>query len=95
MGTALDDAAMVENHDAVGIHDRRQPVGNDEHRAALHQSVHAGLHQGLRMGINRGGGLIQNHNGGIGHSRPGNGDQLPLTLGQVAAVGGEHGVVDG
>ena len=29
----------------------------------------------------------------IGHRRPGNGQQLPLALGEVGAVAGEHGVV--
>ena len=93
MGAALDDAAMVENHDAIGVHDRAQTVGDHEGGAALHQGVHAVLHQLFRAGVDGGSCLVQNHDGRIGHGRTGNGDQLPLTLGQTGAVAREHGVV--
>jgi len=36
MGAPLDDPALVQHHDAVGIHDGGKAVGNDEDRAALH-----------------------------------------------------------
>ena len=68
-------------------------MGDHEGGASLHQGVHAVLHQLFRAGVDGGGGLVQNHHGGIGHRRPGNGDQLALTLGQAGAVAREHGVV--
>ena len=47
---------------------------------ARHQGVHAILDQFFRPGINGGGGLIQNQHRRIRHSRPGDGQQLPLSL---------------
>ena len=67
-------------------------MGNDKDGAAGHQGVHAPLDDGLSACVNGGGSLIQDHHRGIGHSGPGNGDELPLALGQVGAVAGEHGV---
>ena len=93
MGAPLDDAALIQNHDAVGIADGGQPVGDDENRPALHQRVHAGLDLGLGVGIDGGGGLVQDHHRGIRHRRPGDGDELPLALGEPGAVAGEHGLV--
>ena len=68
-------------------------MGDNEHRALLHQSIHAGLHQSFRMGVDGGSGLVQDHDGGIGHGCAGDGDQLPLPLGKAAAVCRQHGVV--
>ena len=58
-----------------------------------HQGVHAVLHQLLGAGVDGGGGLVQDEHRRVGHGRPGNGQQLPLALGEVGAVAGEHGVV--
>ena len=80
MGSALDDPAMVKNHDRVGILHRRQPVGNYEGRPARHQRVHTSLNDSLRMGVDGAGRLIEDHNRRIGNSRPGNGKKLPLAL---------------
>ena len=59
----------------------------------MHQRIHALLHQLFGTGIDRGGGLIQNHHRRICHRRPGDGNQLPLTLGELGAVAGQMGVV--
>ena len=93
MGAALDDPPLIQHHNAVGIADGAQTVGDDEGSPALHKGVHTLLHQCLSTGIDGGGCLIQDHHRGIGHCRPGNGDELPLTLAQPRAVAGEHGVV--
>ncbi len=58
-----------------------------------HQGVHAVLDQLLGAGVDGGGGLVQDQHRRVGHGRPGDGQQLPLALGQVGAVAGEHGVV--
>ena len=93
MGAPLDDAALVHNHNAVRVADGRQTVGNDKGSTSTHQSVHAVLHQLLGAGIDGRGGLIQDEHRRVGHSGPGNGNELPLALGQVGSVSGEHGVV--
>ena len=51
------------------------------------------MNQGFRTGVDGRGCLIQNHHRGIRHSGTGNGNELPLTLGQIGTVAGEHGVV--
>ena len=68
-------------------------MGNDKGGAPLHDAVHAALHHLLGAGVDARGGLIENECGGIGHGCPGNGQQLALTLREVAAVAGEHGLI--
>ncbi len=53
MGPALDDMPQLQHHDAVGVLDGTQAVGDDEDRAALHEAVHAFLYQALGAGIDR------------------------------------------
>ena len=93
MRAALDDAALLENHDAVGVAHGTQPVGDDEAGAPLHQGVHAALDEHLGAGVNGARGFVENQHRGIGDRRAGDGQQLPLALREVAAVAGEHGVV--
>ena len=93
MGTPLDDAALVHDHDAVCVADGGQTVGDNKSSTSTHEGVHAILHQLLSAGIDGRGGLIQDEHRRVGHSSPGNGNELPLTLGQVGSVPGEHGVV--
>ena len=93
MGTALDDPSVIQNHDAVGIHDGGKPVGNDKHRSSVHQLIHTILHQLFGTGIDGGGCLVQNHHGRICHSRTGNGNQLTLTLRKACAVAGQFRIV--
>ena len=71
VGSPLNNPAVVQDHDAVGVADGGQAVGNDEGGTALHQGVHALLHQGLGAGVNGGGGLVQDEHRGIGHRSPG------------------------
>ena len=89
VGTPLDDAAMVQDHDAVGVHDGAEAVRDDEYGSAMHQGIHTVLDQLLGTGVDGGGGFVQDHDRRIGHSGPGNGDQLPLTLRQAATVVGQ------
>ncbi len=68
-------------------------MSNDKGGTSAHEGVHTVLHQLLGAGINGGSCLIQNEHRRIGHRRPGNGQQLALTLGQVGAVAGQHGII--
>ena len=68
-------------------------MGDDKGGAPGHQGVHAPLDDGLGVGVDGAGGFVHDHDRGIGHRRPGNGQQLALALGQVGAVAGQHGVV--
>ena len=68
-------------------------MGDDKDGAVTHQSVHAFGDQLLRPGVDGGGGLVQHHDGRIGHGGSGNGEQLSLALGQVGAVSRHHGLI--
>ena len=90
---ALDDAAVVHDHDHIGVADGGQAVGDHEDRAAFHEGVHAGLDDLLGAGIDGGSGLVQDHDRGVGHGRAGDGDQLALALGQAGSVALKDGVI--
>ena len=75
MGAALNDAPLLQYHDAVGIANGGQPVSDDEGGAALHQGIHTPLHQGFGAGIDGTGGLIQDEHRRVSHSSPGNGQK--------------------
>ena len=93
MGSALDDAALLEHQDAVRIAHGGKPMRDDEHRAARHQTVHALLHDALGAGVDGAGGFVQNEHGRVRHGRAGDGQQLPLPLGEVCAVTRQQRVV--
>lgn len=54
MAAPLDDPALLQDHDAVGVAHSGQPVGDDEGGPAVHEAVHALLHQHLGAGVNGG-----------------------------------------
>ena len=89
MAAALDDAAVVEDHDDVGVLDGRQAVRDDEHRAALHQLIHAALDDGLGARVDGRCRFIEDHDRRVGDRRAGDGDELALALREVRAVVGE------
>lgn len=83
VGSPLDDAALFQHQDTVGVADRGQPVRNDKGGAPFHQPVHPLLNQGLGARIDRRGSLVQDQHRRIRHRRPRNGEQLALSLAQV------------
>ena len=84
----LDDAASVERHDAVGTLDRRQPVRDDERRAAAHQQVERGLlHlRSLGLGVERRRRLVEDQDRGVLVDGARDRQALALAAGQFAAV---------
>ncbi len=93
MGAPLDDLPLLQYHDGLGISHSGEAVGDDKHRPAGHQAVHALLDKLLGPGVDGAGGLIQNQHRRVGHRCPGDGQQLPLALGEVVAIPGEDGVI--
>ena len=93
MRAALDDAATLKHHDTVRIPYRGETVGDDEGRAALHEPIHAVLYDALGSGIDGAGRLIENEHRRICDGRPGNREELTLSLAQVCTVAGEHRVI--
>jgi hypothetical protein len=64
MRAALDDAAGVEHQDLVGVHDRRQPVRDDQ-RGAAAATCRAGLDRLLGLRVERRSGLVEDQDGGF------------------------------
>lgn len=60
MASLFDDAAVLHHDDAVGIGDSREPMCNDQRRAAFRQIGERLLDGALRFGIECGSRLIEN-----------------------------------
>ena len=80
VGATLDDAAVIQHHNAIGIAHGGEAVGNDEGGSALHQRVHTLLHQSFGTGVDGGGSLVQNHNRRVSYCGTGDRDKLTLSL---------------
>ena len=89
----LGDLSVLQHQNEIRVLNGGQAVGDDEAGAALHQPVHGLLDLDLRAGVHVGGGLVQNEHGGVAEHGAGDGDKLPLALGDVHAVVGQHGVI--
>ena len=57
--TALDQAALVDHQDAIGLQHRRQPVRDDQRAAAGHQPVECLLHHPFAFRIERRSRLVE------------------------------------
>ncbi len=75
---ALGDATGLDHQDLVGVHDRRQPVGDDDGRAALQRCGQGGLNIGLRGRVEVRGRLVEDHDPRLGEQE--SGDRQPLAL---------------
>jgi hypothetical protein len=62
---ALDDPAVVEDENDVGVLDRRQPMRDHEGRAPGEQVAQAFEHEPLGFGVQTGARLIENQNPGF------------------------------
>ncbi len=63
----------------VGPLHRRQPVGDHNHRAALHQALERSLHRRLRARVEVRRRLVEHEHRRIDERGPGQRDELPLT----------------
>lgn len=86
------DAALVHDHNAVGVFDGGQAMGNHQRGAVLHQPIQCRLHRAFGLGVERAGSLIQNQDGGVFQQGAGNGQPLTLPAGQPHAVFANQGV---
>ena len=92
MGAGLDDPAVVDDEDLVGVADRREPVRDDQGRPALEGGVEGALDRGLGLGVEVGGGLVEDDDRGLLEQQPGDGEPLPLAAGEPVAAVADHGV---
>ena len=64
-----------------------EEVGEAEVAAELDEQVH---HLGLDRDVERGDRLVEHHELGLEHERPGDGDPLPLPTGELVGIAGER-----
>jgi hypothetical protein len=92
-GAGLDDTAVGDHRDLVGLGDGGQPVGDDDGGPARAQALEGVGDAGLAGRVQVGGGLVQDQQGRVGDPGPGEGDQLALPGRQQRAPLADLGVV--
>ena len=65
MSAALDDLALIEDVDDVGLLDRAETVGNGNGGAAASGGIKRGLDDLLGLGVEGGGGFVEEENLGV------------------------------
>ena len=80
------DLAVGEDDDVIRMLDGGQTVCHDEHGANVLDLFQAVLDQQLGFGIDVGGGFVQDDHRGLMDDGAGEGEQLPLTGGEVVAA---------
>ncbi len=93
VGPAFDDAPAIEHENLICVHDRRKPVSDDEHCAALKQAIDGFLNEALALGVESRRGLIEYQHGRIHQQRASDRDPLPLAAAQTSAAFAEYRVV--
>ena len=93
VGAFLDDPTVVEHHDAVGVADGRQAVGDHQRRAAAQRFVERGLHVRLVLVVEVAGGLVEDHDDRVLQQQPGDRQALLLAAAQPVAALADHRVV--
>ena len=78
MVSGFNEAAVVEDVDAVGVSYGGEAVGDDDGGPVFGQIVQSSLHCFFCLGIQGGGGFIEDNHGRILEEYPGNGDSLFL-----------------
>src|SRR5689334_9813965 len=89
----LNDLAVVDDHYLVRIADGAEAVGDDEAGAALAQAEQGLLDADLGAGVNAAGGLVQDQDSRVGQDGAGDGQELALSLAEIAGPLGEHGLI--
>ena len=79
----VDDAAAIEDADAVRQLCAGESMGDQQHRPTVEQTTNGLKECVLGPGVERRSGLVQDHQGRIPEQGTGKSDPLPLTPGQV------------
>src|SRR5713101_3310771 len=82
----FDHAAVLDDEDAIGIHDGMQPMRDHDSRSSATEMLDGALHLPLGFGIERSGGLVQEDDRGILEQRARNRDALALAAGELGSV---------
>ena len=87
------DLPVLEHHEAIGVAQRAEAVGDGEGRAAACQARDGLLDLALGVGVDRGGGLVQDQDARVRKRSARDREQLALSLGETRAAFAEHGLV--
>src|SRR6185369_384524 len=93
VGAPLDDAAVVNDDDQVGVADGAEAMGDDEAGAPTHEGAEGLLDEVLALGVEVAGCLIENQNARVGKKSAGDGDALLLAAGKADSALPDKGVV--
>ncbi len=93
VGALLDDLAVIDHQDVVGIPDGAQAVGDDEAGASGHQAQQGLLDAGLGARVHAAGGFVEDQDCRVGQDGAGDGEQLALSLTEVAGAFREQGII--
>ena len=87
------DFAIVQDHNAVGLLNRGNPLADNELGGLLKTRSQALTNQTVGLGIHGRGGVVQNQNLRIHEQGAGNTEPLALTAGHVSPTPFNHGVI--
>ena len=93
MAAGLDDAAVVEHDDLVGVAHGREPVRDRDRRPALREPVERLLHEPLGLGVERARRLVEDEDRRVAQDRARDRDPLLLAAGEAVAALADDGVV--
>src|ERR1041384_5449608 len=89
----LDDPALLEDQDDVGVHHRAEPVSDNDRALASEQSIEGLLHEVLGLRIERARRLVEDDELGVLQDRPSDRDALLLPAGELDAALADAGRV--
>ena len=93
VGAEFDDAAGVQDGDAVGVADGGDAVGNEDGGAAAHYVAQVVEDFVFGVGVDAGEGVVEDEDFGIANEGAGDGGALLLAAGEGDAAFADHGVV--
>src|SRR2546429_3548830 len=93
MSSLLDDAAALQDGDAIGEGDRRRTVRDHERRTSLHDLRQRGANLVFLGGVDGRRRVVEDEHRRIRQDRPGNRDALALSAGKGEATLPEHCLV--
>ncbi len=93
MGAALDDHALVEHENLIGVNDSRKAVGDDQRGAVFRHPIERVLDILLGVAVEGGGRLVEEQDRWGLEDGAGNGDALLLAAGKFQAALTDFGLV--
>ncbi len=89
----LDDSALLEDDDLVGVADGAEAVGDDEAGSSAPQFGEGGLDEGFTFCVEVAGGFVEDEDPGIGEESTSDGEPLALSAAEPDASFSDDGVV--